>query len=248
MQNASIQATGEAMPAVTRRSFLRTTAGASAAAIASGGIAVAAQAIPDDKSSAINALLEDYLAEKRRYWALSSERKQADARLPAWARPGPRELNPDGSRRGIIVGWPELPEPLVPNPEQSSIKVLIRPSLRDAWKAARETIYDGPFVVRNEDGTMTVLKPAPVFGEKRRAARLRGYQTVREVMDRVRQQREEQRKVGLPRLDAEMDASCDRSDAIERSIRELATGFSSAEIAAVSLFEFMYGAEDFPLS
>uniref|UniRef100_UPI00186A8EAF hypothetical protein n=1 Tax=Aureimonas psammosilenae TaxID=2495496 RepID=UPI00186A8EAF len=34
----------------------------------------------------------------------------------------------------------------------------------------------------------------------------------------------------------------------ERSIRELATGFSSAEIAAVSLFEFMYGAEDFPLS
>ncbi|WP_152044507.1 hypothetical protein [Aureimonas psammosilenae] len=248
MQNASIQATGEAMPAVTRRSFLGTTAGVGAAAIASGGIAVAAQAIPDDKSSAINALLADYLAETRRFQAVYSDWLRARDSLPAWASAGPSEMYSDGSKGGYHNGWPELAVLPTPDPERTAAKYLIRPSLHDLWKEARSTIYDGPFVVRNNDGTMTMLNPPPVIGEKRRAARLRGYQKVREAIARRRQQREEWIRAGLPRLDAEMDASCDRSKEIEMRICDLASGVSPAEIAAVSLFEFMHDTEDFPLS
>lgn len=106
----------------------------------------------------------------------------ADARMPEWARPGPRFLRSDGTYADAngIVGWPRIETSRRP---AGSAKINTRPSfsdIRDDFR--RDVALRGPKARESARG---------VYRER-----------MRDLAARIRLQQNERAKVGLPALEA----------------------------------------------
>lgn len=248
-------ATGEAVSAVTRRSFLRSTATAGIATITAGSaLAVqgASAASLDAEFDAalparLDAALSDYLVEAREITRLLKAWNAASDSLPAWARTGPNSLLHDGSKGGALVVWPEMKELPLP-PQESGGATIIRPSPRQFWRERQQALRGKIEIISHEDGTITIPKAQSLTGEARRKERLAMIGEMRTIMARVREQRNLRRAAGLPAFQAALDASTDRMNALDDRLEALAQGSSPAAIAVVALLQRKFNQDDFSLS
>jgi hypothetical protein len=145
---------------------------------------------------------------------------RAEARLPAWARSGGALLNWDGTYVGDVVGWPAL-DPAVADkltPGRTGrrpIKVRLSP---DAVRAE----YDD--LARR------------VFPHDRAGVRSRGRLLLAAVEKRIRQQRNEEHKAGVQKLNRLYERAADRFLDIEDKILKLRP-FTPNVIAASVLID-----------
>lgn len=255
MQKNPNGATGEAVSAVTRRSFLRSTATAGIATIAAGGtLAVqgASAASFDAELDAalparLDAALSDCLAEARESARLYDAHFAASDSLPTWAQTGPNSLLHDGSKGGASVNWPEMKD-LPSPPQEPGGETIIRPSPRQFWRERQQALRGNIEIVSREDETITVKKARPLTGESRRKERLATIAGMRTIIARVREQRNLRRAAGLPAFEAALDASTDRMNALDDRLEALAQGSSPAAIAVVALLQHKFNQNDFSLS
>ncbi len=117
----------------------------------------------------------------------------AQRRLPWWALPGPSFMNSDGEIVGLVTGWPAIQ-----NIERPSGRILRQvrvspPDIEDTYRAEH------------------------IFGEE--MARDRRNQRMEALNERLRQQKAEQVRAGLPELSEPLDiavmAIADAREAIE---------------------------------
>jgi hypothetical protein len=169
-----------------RRSFLT---GLAVTLPIAAAVAVPALAAPGASRSEIDALYAERTALAARSRELCEQYKTAEASTPWWAQAGHEYLRGDGTWTGGIVGWPAIDDDR--KPSHSSVMFLKRPSPHTISKDFESDLR--------------------FFGETRRPEiRAKYRRRMRELIARLRCQREEERKVGLPELDAQMDAIADR--------------------------------------
>ncbi|SHM07235.1 hypothetical protein SAMN05444159_7596 [Bradyrhizobium lablabi] len=162
-----------------------TTAGATFLASQS----AAAFAVQNSGRAEIDKLYEERTALAARSRELHAQYVAADASLPWWARAGHEYLRGDGTWTGGIVGWPAIDDDH--KPAHYIVQLLKRPS---------------PYTIRRD-----FERDLRFFGEKQRPEiRAKYRRRMRELVARLRCQREEERKAGLPELEAQIDAISDR--------------------------------------
>lgn len=139
----------------------------------------------------------------------------AEARLPQWARSGPRCIDWKGNPCGEVVHWPAI-----------DVGVPDRGVLRVARIGPDELSSRYDFNMRSAPHQAAVWKS--------------GYRkALRALVLRRRAQRAEETRVALPALDRELQANFDKQLATERRIQKAATicggGAAAAAVALIEL-------------
>lgn len=181
--------------AIGRRGFL------TGAAVVSATVAVGATAaLASSARSEIDALYAERTALAARSRELHAQYVAADASLPWWAQAGHEYLRSDGTWTGGIVGWPAIDDDL--KPAHYIVQFLKRPS---------------PYTIRRD-----FERDLRFFGEKSRPKIRATYRKrMRELVARLRRQRDEERKAGIPAISAEWDELDDRIGDLEDRIENL---------------------------
>lgn len=149
--------------------------------------------------------------------------KAAEAMLPTWAYNGPCYINSSGERCGMVVGWPEL------NMENFQL-----PTVAHAFKCVRYSVTD---LKKEYQRTCETLRFKPYENPQLRAS----YRTkIRSVIARIREQRAEEKKVGLPALYKRSDEVIEELLNVEGRIRQIADQCAFDGLAAVSMIERDY--------
>jgi len=149
--------------------------------------------------------------------------REGYARIPEWARPGPSFLHSDGIYRGPRAGWPRIEGGPVP---EGSAMINKRPSPYDI-----EQHYK-----------LSVQVSGKSKAGKKAAKKIRDRQLA-EFKERVRLQRAEEQKAGLPELERASTAATDRFLAVESKILGL-TPRSPHAIAAGLLIDVAHECQD----
>jgi len=127
--------------------------------------------------------------------ALRTKIHIAEAALPEWARSGPKSVRHDGTFGGATVGWPIAKTLALPT--DPGVIFLARPSLADLRKAFERRVAAEP--------------------ERRAEWRALYRRRVTETIDRIREQRAERDRYGLPAVQAADEVNFEqRSDNRER--------------------------------
>jgi hypothetical protein len=178
--------TAPAPAGLARRSFL--TALAVTVPMAA-TVTTAALAAPGASRREIDDLYAERTALAARSRVLQEQYEAADASLPWWAQAGHEYLRGDGKWTGAIVGWPAIDDGR--KPSHSIVMFQKRPS---PDTISRDFEVDLRF-----------------FGEKRRPEiRAKYRRRMRELVARLRLQRFEEQKAGLPDLEAQLDEISER--------------------------------------
>jgi hypothetical protein len=114
---------------------------------------------------------------------------EANAKLPAWARPGHRSIDQDGNPCGEICSWP-LDETVTPPPF-------------NAWRVVRASTWDAK---ENFDFGVRVFHWTGKHRAIQRAAMRR---TVRAIIGRLREQNRLRDELGISELDRQIEATTD---------------------------------------
>jgi hypothetical protein len=136
-------------------------------------------------------------------WAAISH---AEAQLPEWARHGPSLLNPDGTLSAASSGWPAI-QGVEPDKDRA---VLIRPGKVHLTRRYQMDL---------------ILQPETALSDYRQGRR--------ELASRLRAQRSERSRLGLPALEAARDLISDQHKAIREEIEELEPDTANAAGALV---------------
>jgi hypothetical protein len=178
--------TAPAPAGLARRSFLT---GLAVTLPIAAAVAVPVLAAPGASRSEIDELYAERTALAARSRELREQYDAAEASMPWWAQPGHELLRGDGTWTGGFVGWPAIDDGRTP--PHHIVTFQMRPSPQTI---ARDFDRDLRF-----------------FGEKQRPEiRAKYRRQMRELVARLRLQRAEEQKVGLPGLMAQMDAIDDR--------------------------------------
>jgi hypothetical protein len=200
---------------ISRRAF---AAGLALAPV--GGLpAVAAGPLFDARARALCELWQEWLSLGEMIASLGAKRDAAYGALPAWAKSGPKYLKHDGTFSGPVVRWPM--DVTAAPPERKETFRLVRPSPEDHRRC---------YEMSESWGNPSEAKKAYVAALRRLARRR---------MD----QRAEERKVGLPELDRESDALCERYSNLARAILDLVD--DSADATAAKLLIALCLTEDY---
>jgi hypothetical protein len=148
--------------------------------------------------------IDDLYAERTELAARSRELREqydaADASMPWWARSGHELLRGDGKWTGAVVGWPAIDNDELP----SHSTVFFKKRL-------------SPFCIRKR-----FEEDLRFFGEKQRPEIRATYRRrMRELVARLRRQREEEQKAGLPDLEAQLDAISERVFYLDDRLKNL---------------------------
>lgn len=178
----------------TRRAIL------AAAPVAAIVAAVPAFAVPITDQEEADALWRLYCEVATASAAAAADHSRAEAAMPIWARPGPRYTNSRGEFGGDVSCWPMIPNP-TPSSNPGAFR-LVRPS-----PASIKEDFD--LVCR-------------IWGSNARPRARATYRAkMRAFIARLRQQKEEKSKVGLPEINARWDALSDQRDEIVKRLRYL---------------------------
>lgn len=174
-----------------------------------------------------NSELQDLWRRRAELMRASSESSRAvnaaEAMLPAWANNGPCYINSSGERCGMVVGWPEL------NMENFQL-----PTVAHAFKCVRYSVTD---LKKEYQRTCETLRFKPYENPQLRAS----YRAkIRSVIARIREQRAEEKKVGLPALYKRSDEVIEELLNVEGRIRQIADQCAFDGLAAVSMIERDY--------
>ena len=224
MPNATVRANAQALPQATNR---RAILGAVLAAGAAGAAAALPAGAAAPALSAIDQRVLDLWRRRAKLKAiaerLSEEHDAAEAKLPEWAREGPKYFLPDGSPAASPerAGWPMVAD-LNRRPVELPVRrVNARPSpteLRDKFLC--------DFVFKDE---------IALFAEYGRA--------FSEFADRLRQRDAEEKRLGLDVLDQRHTAAWDAVVTIENAFdRHL--GSSVLALAAALMIAIGDGCEE----
>jgi hypothetical protein len=154
----------------------------------------AAFAIQDSSREGIDALYEQRTELAAQSRELREQHNAAEASMPWWAQPGPSHLRGDGSWWGTDVGWPAIDNDRFPS--FATAMLLKRPSPSDIRK-------DFEFGLRT-------------WGEKHRPEiRAAFRRRMRDLVARIRRQREEELRVGLPAIEAQLEQLGEIDEKIE---------------------------------
>jgi hypothetical protein len=145
---------------------------------------------------------------------LYQEWQVAHEKLPAWAKPGPRNIDSDGTHCGDEVGWPL--DVSVSPPDRPGVYRICRLSPKE--------------IRENFDFAVRTFAKSDV-GRAQARARMRD--SMRKLIARVRIQRKEWSKAGLNDLDRQIDAVSNERFDIEMSIEQK---YKSADAKAASIF------------
>jgi hypothetical protein len=169
---------------IGRRGFL------TGAAVVSATVAVGATAaLASSARSEIDALYAERTALAARSRELGEQYDAAEASMAWWARAGHEYLRGDGEWTGGVVGWP---------------------AIDDGRKAPHYVVSfqkrPSPYTIAKD-----FERDLRFFGEKQRPEIRANYRRrMRELVARLRRQREEERKAGLPDLEARLDDVSER--------------------------------------
>lgn len=193
------------MRKITRRNMLATTAAAVAAVAPAVAVASSARA-------EIDALLERRIALDLNEQALGAQHRAAQATMPWWAQPGPSHIRHDGTWTDDDWGWPAID-----NGELPRMGMLLnkRPSPSDLASEFESIVT--------------------FFPEDRARARGRYREQMRALVARVRRQRAEEEKAGLPAIDAQAEATEQEIIRINRQLRRIYVGQEDLPQKAVAL-------------
>jgi hypothetical protein len=210
--------TAPAPAGLARRSFLTGLAVSLPIATAAATHALAA---PGASRSEIDDLYAERTELAARSRALRDAYVAAEASMPWWAQAGHEYLRGDGEWTGAIVGWPAIDDDC--KPAHYIVHILKRPS---------------PHTLRRDFEV-----DLRFFGEKSRPKIRATYRRrMRELVARLRLQRAEEQKAGLPGLMAQMDAIDQRLEEINDRLKNL--DVSPADVpqraAAVLLIASIY--------
>jgi hypothetical protein len=174
--------TAPAPAGLARRSFLT---GLAVIVPIAAAVAVPALAAHGASRSEIDKLYEERTELAARSRALREAYDTAEASMPWWAQAGHEYLRGDGTWTGGFVGWPAIDDDR--KPPHYAVTFQMRPSPRTI---SRDFERDLSF-----------------FGEKQRPEiRAKYRRQMRELVARLRLQRAEEQKAGLPGLMTQMDA------------------------------------------
>lgn len=152
----------------------------------------------------------------------SRQLREAQSRLPDWAAPGQCYLKHDGSLSGGLVGWPAI-QGMEP-PKEPGVSRLIRPGKHDI-----ERHYN-----------------LEIFTPQQRAVLLKRKRS--ELAQRLRAQRNEERRAGVLAANWVYEALIKRIDAIDEQIDGL-TAVTPIATAVLIVRETMFQADaDDPLN
>lgn len=184
------QTASGAMSAVTctKRAVLAAALATTAMAAVSTAPVVAAE-IPSPETD----LWDEFRQQVAEYRVANAAYEEAEARMPWWARPGRESINSAGEHIGFMSGWPA---------DQSVV-----PPQGAGWRYIRTTPYQLHKEYNFFVGTMG-------FGDlpkSRSALRAKFRQRVRDQIKLRRQQRDEQRRVGLHELENRANQLRDRA-------------------------------------
>jgi len=197
---------------LTRRSFMRS------ASIATAVASLPASTIPAEASAIaklVGALVQELADTKRAARLNDDARRAAEAQVPKWARAGLQMLGHEGEGSGAFVGWPAIQN--VTPPENVESFRMVRPGFselraefqRAAWGAGNDAA-------------------------QRAEARANHRKQVRSLIARLRAQRDEQAKVGLPEIEAQGDPIRERIEAICDEILDL-EGVDEPNVTAANI-------------
>jgi hypothetical protein len=156
-------------------------------------VATPALASPGVSRNEIDRLYEERTELAARSRELVDQYKAAEASMPSWAQAG---CEP---RTGAFSGWPAICDV---DGVPSTRFVRQRPSPTDIRKDCEELLRD--------------------LGESKRSAVRAEYRhRMRELIARLRLQREEKRRVGLPDLEAQLEAVADRMFDLDDGLQKL---------------------------
>ncbi len=205
---------------LARRSFL--TALAVTVPLAA-TVATPALAAVGASRSKIDELYEERTELAARSRLLQEQLRAATASMPWWAQAGHEYLRGDVTWTGGIVGWPAIDDDRKPSQPTRTYMVQKRPSPHTILK-------DFEFDLR-------------FFGEERRPEIRATYRRrMRELVARLRRQRDEEAKAGLAAISAQLDTLGERLSELDEQIEELdVSGADAAQkAAAVILVTALY--------
>ncbi len=179
---------------LSRRALVAGVASVASAAVISQSAAANAPA------GAVDAKLTELWARRQAlavaYRAADIAAREAAQRMPEWARPGPRYLHSDGTYSGETISWPRVEDGAMP---KGSAMMNKRPGPNDI----------------EENYKLNLQIFGPRGAKESRATRDRSR---RELADRRRRQRAEERKVGLPGLERTVSEIIDQLLDVEQRI------------------------------
>lgn len=201
------------MSAIDRRSFLRA---ATAATLATGAAATAAYADASPMADVVNEAVQRVVSLRRQMAENTAAQFAAEAKMPAWATPGPSRLLADGTFDGPEEGWP-LDQSIEP-PRLGMVRrtVRINPYAIRADFHRNVSIWCGD----HDHAAETRAKLRVVY-----RARMRRYLELR------RAQIAEQEKVGFPALRVRGKALLSALIAAEDAITDLSDEPLDASVA-----------------
>jgi hypothetical protein len=193
---------------IGRRGFL------TGAAVVSATVAVGATAaLASSARSEIDALYAERTALAARSRELREQYGAAVASMPWWAQAGHEYLRGDGTWTGGVVGWPAIDDDR--KPQNDIVMILKRPS---------------PYTIRRD-----FERDLRFFGEKSRPKTRATYRKrMRELIARLRRQRDEERKAGIPAILTQWDELCERIGDLDIALKPMLRGLvrEHADLAA----------------
>ena len=206
------RANARAMP-TDRRAFLAGAIAAGASAVPAG--ALAAPAAPDDPR--MLDLWRRYKRVRQTRDRFRKEKADALARMPAWARPGPKHLSVpefEAVLRTKDIGWPAIEGLAPPKLDDGQVQVLSRPNHDDLISLFREEVKKGT----NQH-----------FAARSLAERLQ------QLEDRCLRQEDERHKSGLVAAERQAEEANELLYAIEGKIEERMMGSGSPQAVAAAV-------------
>lgn len=207
----------------TRRNVMGMMGSAAATSVGATLLAtqpVAAFATRESSSAEVDKLYEERTQIAARSRTLNEQWKAAEDSMPWWARPGHKYVRSDGTWGGESVGWPAIDDgKLSSHPNQ--------------WINKRVT----PHEIRKDrviDAKRASMRPEEAHARYRRR--------MRDLITRLRRQREEEVKAGLQQLQDQLDAIGERLSEIDEKIENLSVTAAGApqKAAAVILITSLY--------
>ena len=229
MPNATVRANARTSPETTDRRAVMGAILAAGAAVATAAVPAAANVAPT--LSPVDRRVLDLWRRKRQLQAsldrLSDQMAAAEARMPEWARSGPKYVLAKGEMfiPGVDdavqqVGWPEVRD-LDQQPIDSHGRILARPAVEDLYAQFQWECG----VWSHEEATQRLIQALTAHDERRK------------------RQEAEQERTGYSRLEDQIEAGQDRVDAIVEEIeRHMET--STLALAAILLFDLERGGND----
>ncbi len=195
---------------ISRRSAI----GGMAAVVAAPAVSAASPDTP------VNALWERRQDHVKIACQLRVEYDAAMAALPAWARPGPRQIDSNGNYCGEDCGWP-LDETVTASSREGSYRVC------------RLSPYD-----------ITKLFEMNAVVAGRHAARAAMRAQYRRIIPLIRAQRAERERVGIDQIEAATESNYETMNAIEDAIEGLpvSSEATAARILLVSVRDCSFAA------